>query len=229
MHRCLTILVLALAIPLSARAQTTPATTGTTTTTTTTAATTAAPQSIFSSGAPNRWVLSGFIGQNFGASTDGSSTNFGGSLSYLHHGAFGGEFLADFTPKFKMQNSAILLGERPEVNSYMANAIAAIPFHNAAGWSPYVSGGLGAVAMRLDRSPNSLNNVTEPDDTKFGGNIGGGLMGFAGIFGLRADVRYFRAFKSTDSTPSSTTNIIAGNLLNGLDFWRANVGLAIRW
>src|SRR5262249_25824233 len=118
MHRCLTIAALALAIPLSARAQTAPDPSGAATTTATAAtATTTAPQSIFSSGAPNRWVLSGFIGQNFGASTDGASTNFGGSLSYLHRGILGGEFLADFTPKFKLQNSAILLGERPEVNS----------------------------------------------------------------------------------------------------------------
>src|SRR5262245_36971708 len=120
MHRCLTMVALALAIPSSARAQTAPDTTGATTVTATTTAAattaTAAPQGMFSSGAPNRWVLSGFIGQNFGASTDGASTNFGGSLSYLHHGVLGGEFLADFTPKFKMQNAAILLGERPEVN-----------------------------------------------------------------------------------------------------------------
>jgi hypothetical protein len=54
-------------------------------------------------------------------------------------------------------------------------------------------------------------------------------MGFARNVGLRADVRCFRAFNSTDSNPSSVSNAVANNLLNGLDFWRANVGIAIRW
>jgi hypothetical protein len=230
MYRCFTMAALMLALPLAANAQT--RLDQTSTTTTTTASTSTPPQTpIYSTGTPSRWVVSGFVGQNFGAATDGTSMNFGGSLGYLAHGKVGAEVLADFAPKFQFQNSAVLLGVKPQVNSYMGNIIGAAPLGADGQWSPYVSGGLGAITLRAgtSSSDNAVENVVIPDDSKFGGNVGGGVMGFAGNVGLRADVRYFRAFHSTDNNPSSVSNAIAGNLLNGLDFWRANVGIAIRW
>jgi hypothetical protein len=66
-------------------------------------------------------------------------------------------------------------------------------------------------------------------------------MGFAGNVGVRADVRYFRGFSDdtvedalnldpgtidNDNTPGSQA---ASGILSGLDFWRANIGLAFRW
>jgi hypothetical protein len=73
--------------------------------------------------------------------------------------------------------------------------------------------------------------TTSPaNQTKFGGNIGAGVMGFAGNVGIRGDVRYYRAFNSDVSTNANTAaDVFAQNLLSGLDFWRANIGIAVRW
>jgi hypothetical protein len=55
-------------------------------------------------------------------------------------------------------------------------------------------------------------------------------MAFAGNVGIRGDVRYYRAFNSDVSTNATTAaDVFAQNLLSGLDFWRANIGIAVRW
>lgn len=59
----------------------------------------------------------------------------------------------------------------------------------------------------------------------FAVNAGGGVMGFvAPHLGVRADLRYFRAygFKLTDLET-------AGLALDRFDFWRASVGIAVKF
>jgi hypothetical protein len=181
-------------------------------------------------------MASGFIGSNFGADTNGTAVDFGGSLGYLWNGWVGGEFVAGFTPNFEVQNVALFAGEKPQVNSYMFNAVGAASLGSDGEWQPFISGGIGAVTLRSNAlnngTGNTVSNVFAPDDTRPGGNIGGGIMAFAGAWGLRADVRYFRAFNTDQALVSSgsTTAAIAGSsVLPGLDFWRANIGLAVRW
>lgn len=62
--------------------------------------------------------------------------------------------------------------------------------------------------------------------------------GVSGQWGFRADVRYFRALNNdvtnatgltTGSGSQTGPNGVFGSVLPGLDFWRANVGLAFRW
>jgi hypothetical protein len=61
--------------------------------------------------------------------------------------------------------------------------------------------------------------------------VGGGLMAFAGNVGIRGDLRFFHAFQdnrfSTDVT--APEDQFTKNLLLGLDIWRANIGVAVRW
>jgi hypothetical protein len=82
---------------------------------------------------------------------------------------------------------------------------------------------------------NQLNENFASDDTQFGGNIGFGIMGFASNVGVRADVRYFRAFgdnaleNALNLNPTTFDDNSPINILPGLDFWRANIGLAFRW
>jgi hypothetical protein len=179
----------------------------------------------------SNWIASGFVGSNFGARADSASVDFGGQLAYLYRGAIGAEFLADFAPHFRMNN--VLLADNPNVNSYMLNVIGAVPIGSEARVQPYVSGGLGGIQIRSDM----LNIVSAPigattpaNQTKFGGNIGGGVMGFAGNVGIRGDVRYYRVFNSDVSTNATTpSEVFAQNLLSGLNFWRANIGIAVRW
>jgi hypothetical protein len=180
----------------------------------------------------SRWTAAGFVGANYGASSTSSSVDFGGQVGYLFRGMIGGEFLADFAPNFNLSNA--FLADRPNVNAYMANVILAAPLGSEAQIQPYVSAGLGGVQLRsnmlaLANVPTSAQ--TEANQTRGGGDIGFGVMGFAGNVGIRGDVRYFRAFTNNTVTTTGTTaaDAFSQNLLSGLDFWRANIGIAVRW
>jgi len=163
--------------------------------------------------------------------TSNSSVDFGGQLGYLYRGVVGGEFVADFAPEFNMNNA--LLADAPNVNAYMANAVVAVPLGGSHQVQPYVSGGAGAIQLRsnvLSVASTPTSSQSAANQTKAGGDIGVGVMGFAGNFGVRGDVRYYRAFESDLATNASTTaDFFAQSLLSGLRFWRANIGLAVRW
>jgi hypothetical protein len=176
------------------------------------------------SGHQSNWIASGFVGSDFGASADNAAVDFGGSLGYLWNNAIGAEFLAGFTPNFRTQNNLILGDSRPNVNSYMLNAIGAVPLGADGQWQPFISGGLGWVQMRTDFAITPVNSNTS--DSQFGGNIGAGVMGFMGI---RGDVRYFRAFSNDSVINDSTQSGGFNSILPGLDFWRANIGVAFRF
>jgi hypothetical protein len=247
-HQWLAAAVLTVSVPALAAAQSgttgstgTSATESTNTNTTATAASTNATATTASTaavqattaddtyGPDNHWYASGFIGSNFGADANSSSFDFGGSLGYMFKSAIGAEFLAGFAPNFDMQ-SPVLLADQPEINSYMVNAIGSVPLGADGQWQPYVSGGFGAITLRSDVLGGAANNAVSatfnPDDTRFGGDIGAGVMGFVGGWGIRGDVRYFRASSGNDIT---SDNPLASSLLSGLDFWRANIGVAVRW
>jgi hypothetical protein len=225
--------VLGVAMPVWAAAQG-----GTTTGTTPTPTTTSQPQTTrayfdtYSNG--SHWTLSGFVGSDFAQSVDGASVNFGGSLGYLYRGAIGAEFLAGFAPDFRLRNNLVFGSERPQVNSYMFNLMGAVPFGGDERVQPFVSAGLGAITLGSNHfnndDPDVSENTLDPDDAHFGGNIGGGIMAFMGNWGVRGDVRYFRAFKGDALTPTGNPPQDAlNNVLPGLDFWRATIGVAARW
>jgi hypothetical protein len=252
------ITLLCLALPLGAAAQTQP--TGGATQTT----------ASYASDRTSHWLASGFVGSNFGNNAASASANFGGSVGYLWRDRFGAEVDMGFTPNFDLQNNFFGLGVTPQVNTYMANAIFSTSYGPDHQWQPFVSGGVGALSLR---SGLDSTITRDPNDSRFAGNIGGGLMGFVGKWGFKADVRYFRAAGSynagaattpnpepspTNPSPSPapgpyglTTGSMAGvnssapaavnvgndravptfaeAALQGLHFWRANVGLAYRW
>lgn len=159
--------------------------------------------------------------------------DFGGQVGYLYRGVVGGELLADFAPKFELNNARF--ADMPNLNTYMANAVLALPLGDEHRVQPYVSAGFGAVQLRsnilgIAGFPSSAQ--TSASATSGGGDIGFGLMGFAGNVGIRGDVRYFRAFTNdniTSVTGSTAADIFSQNVLSGLDFWRANIGVAVRW
>lgn len=152
----------------------------------------------------SRWIVSGFVGSNFGRNADPSSGDFGGSIGYLWKSRFGAEFDTGFTPSFQLQSNFFGLGIKPQINSYMANAIAAVPLGPDASWQPYVSGGAGAISL-MSGNDGEAANFLDPNGTKFGGNIGGGVMGFAGSWGFKADVRYYRAAGAYQTSLSNFT------------------------
>jgi len=195
--------------------------------------------------ARSHWLASGFVGSNFGSanndlvSVDRSrSFDWGGQVGYLWRGVLGGEFLANFTPSLGINTIGVLF-DNPNVSSYMANAVAALPLGAQAQFQPYISAGLGGIQMKF---PNGIigsgivvngvvTNVTTSSVSQTGGgsNIGGGIMAFAGKIGVRGDARYFHAnsFSSFDAT--SFTNLVTQSLLSDLNFWRADIGVAFQW
>jgi opacity protein-like surface antigen len=183
------------------------------------------------------WTATGFVGAYFGSGGDASSANdvneswtYGGQISRMW-GFVGAEFLADFAPKYKIES--LFLSEHPEVNSYMANAIARWGTHFQDHFEPYVSGGVGGIQMHTSFLPlTAISGATDNAKvyrTRFGWNIGAGGYAFAGrTIGLRADVRYFKA-TTTDTFTGTAVQNATDALLSGIDFWRANIGVAFRW
>jgi hypothetical protein len=182
-------------------------------------------------------------------SSSGSSVDYGGEIGYLWHSIAGAEFLAGFTPNFHLENTLIETGTTPNVNTYMVNAIGVVPIGGDANVQPFISGGFGAITMRgltamstmvgtttTTTGGSAVSAVFDPNESHAGGDIGGGIMAFMGGWGVRGDIRYFRAFGNTTSsntttatTGNTTTTASTINLLPGLNFWRANIGLAFRW
>jgi len=199
----------------------------------------------------SHWTATGFVGASFNSSNDslftdtsGSSVDFGGEIAYLWRGVVGPEFLANYSPSFKMNNP--LLTDDPKVLSYMFNAIGALPLGAGGHFTPYVSGGYGGVTARADvlglsfpltgLTPFLLDddtalglNTTSSTETKWGPNIGAGLMVFAGHVGVRGDVRYFRTPTLNSFSSSTPAGQFTETLVSGLRYWKANVGLAFMW
>jgi opacity protein-like surface antigen len=202
------------------------------------------------------WMVSGFIGTNFGSgrnntidlsviedlnSNNSTSVNFGGQVAYLGRGVIGGEFLADFSPGLGIFNN-ILFDRAPDVNSYMFNLIAVAPFGHAHSYDPYVSGGIGVVTLNstiFTVDPTLAQNVnligTESvSGSRFGWDLGGGVMAWSEKnWGFRGDVRYYRT-SSNNTDVLDLNNIGDGSVfsrveLSGISFWKANAGLAFRW
>jgi len=213
----------------------------------------------------SHWLVSGFVGSNFAMNASPSSADFGGSIGYLFKDKVGAELVTGFTPNFQHQSAFFGLGITPQGNNYMGNVIGALPLGADAAWVPYVSGGAGAISLDATLADTD-GNAVKLSSSRFGGDIGAGVMGFRGNWGFKADVRYFRttgAYNSggatssspvTTPTPSPSTTptpspgpyaarlpasaavspgtdagSLGNNLLAGLAFWRANIGVAFRW
>jgi hypothetical protein len=91
-----------------------------------------------------------------------------------------------------------------------------------------VYGALGLGDLYLNVT--SLANIVVPNPASFSTNYftinaGGGVMGFfSGHFGVRGDLRYYRAFGFKISDLQS-----AGLTLDRFDFWRADIGLVAKF
>jgi hypothetical protein len=189
----------------------------------------------------SHWLASGFVGANFGSgnndffSADRSrSFDWGGQIGYLWRGVVGGEFLANFTPSFGFETTGLVV-DNPHVNSYMVNAVGALPLGAQGQFQPYVSGGFGAIQMRFANGiagslVNGLADLTTSSVSQTGGgyDVGGGILLFAGKVGVRGDARYYHANSITPDATNLTNRVIQG-LLSDLNFWRADIGVAFQW
>jgi hypothetical protein len=213
-----------------------------------------APVAINKEAAP-MWIVTGFIGSSFSVSSSNQtplinallSTNTtdgglagGAQLARFWGGYLGAELLADFGVS---QTTSLFLSTDPNVNSYMLNAIVKAPFGGVGRFEPYISGGLGAISMRSSTftvvgSTTITGNLVptlstvNTTQTKFGTDIGAGFFAFANKWGIRGDVRHYRASTfDQDKLQNGPTfaDDYTQSLLSGLTFWRANLGVAYRW
>jgi hypothetical protein len=182
----------------------------------------------------SHWLASGFVGAGFHAKGDSptieedtGSVALGGQAAWLWKGIVGPEFLFEWQPTFDV-NSAFIDGNA-HVLSYMANAIGAIPLGADGQVQPYISGGYGRIQMGADIfSADGTSHSNQ--NSKWGGNIGGGIMAFAGTrFGVRGDIRYYRANSDDTLSGGSPADRFVESLVSGLDFWRATGGVSVRW
>ncbi len=176
----------------------------------------------------NYSIVSGSFGGAFGGDTEDGSFGFDGSYDYLHNAAYGFELLGTFTPDLDLNTAGAVTAGDTQVNTYMFNAIGAIPLGLDDNWLPFVSGGVGAITLRNDLDLGLDTDVLLIDDNQFGGNIGFGLMGFYNQIGLRADVRYFRGFDADDA-PDALDLDALNDLTENVSFWRSTVGVSFRW
>ena len=176
------------------------------------------------------WLFTPFIGANFGGSAkfigiDGDFTgefeqklNYGASLAWMGHGAFGFELDFGYSPNFFGADDASsfeLVGDG-NVTTLMGNLIVGAPL---GGVRPYASGGVGLIKARVDDVGQFFEEV---DSSNFGFNVGAGVMAFFNdSIGIRGDIRYFRTIgDSSDGIELS---------LGDFDFWRASAGVTFRF
>jgi len=83
---------------------------------------------------------------------------------------------------------------------------------------PYVLGGIGLIKTHVDLTTSSLLTC---DNSSLGWDAGGGVMIFLGEhFGVRADLRYIRAFQDMTAQGLGTTK---------LNYGRAGVGIVLKF
>jgi len=105
----------------------------------------------------------------------------------------------------------------------------ALPFGTKTRYAPYASGGIGAMYLRGHLTDQFGNEESFQQRSAFAWNYGVGAAGYYGHWGLRGDVRYYRATSDGENPDFSTPHEVARGLLSGLTYWRWNLGLAARW
>jgi hypothetical protein len=182
----------------------------------------------WSSKASADFLFTPFVGTTFAGDTtlldlDVGATSakhwtFGGSAAWLSDQILGAE--ADFamTPGFFQNSSGAGLVVSSRVTTLTGNIIAALPLSvTRESLRPYLTGGLGL----LRATAEDLIGLNE------GGNwvglqIGGGAIGFINDrTGVRFDLRHSRSL-SRDTT-------LLGERKSKLSFWRATVGVTVRY
>lgn len=194
---------------------------------------------VFLAGSPSRasadWLLTPFIGANFGGNADfGAFDDFddeferrvdmGASLGWMGAGIVGFEVDFGWSPNF-FENTVgpgnFEFGDS-SVMTLMGNVLVGVPIGGQTGFGirPYGSGGAGLIRGQIDGD----GFFDDLDSNNFGFNVGAGVHGFfSDNIGIRGDIRYFRTL--TEEEPEDAFDLG----LSDFDFWRATVGLTIRF
>jgi Outer membrane protein beta-barrel domain len=194
----------------------------------------ATTQATYAGATVSHWLASGFVGGGFDANGDSpnidsnsGSVALGGQVGYLWHGIVGPEFLFEWAPNFNAFESSLISSDT-NMTSYMANAIATYPLGADGQFLPFASGGYGRIRASADVEGIG-GNTASASNGEWGWNVGGGLMAFASSrWGVRGDVRWYKANTDDNFNGTPGENLIQG-LISGLSYWRATGGVSFRW
>lgn len=185
------------------------------------------------------WIITPFVGWNFGGSADVNNSvagvsfenkfehkiNYGLSLSQMGAGIIGWDIDFGYSPNFfeagTASNNAFDFTNDSNVTTLTGNVIVGAPLGGHGGSiRPYAVGGVGLIRTNVQDAGEFFDVQTKND---FGFDLGAGVMGFvAQNVGIRGDVRYFRSFNGSEDNPT-------GLGLSGFHFWRGSVGVAFKF
>jgi hypothetical protein len=195
-----------------------------------------APAPVIQEETYGHWIATGFVGVNmtmnvdFAESDDSDPTlSYGGQIAYMWRSRAGVEAIADLGPAPGLDSVGFVIapGGSRHVNAYMLNFIGGLPIGGHGRFQPYGSVGMGKIQFSGDVIDQN-GFIANESETRWGWNAGVGTAAFYGHWGVRGDVRYYRAH-GDDPENLDTTTDVAKSLLTGLSFWRANAGLAFRF
>ena len=171
-----------------------------------------------------------FAGINFGGRAgdaladafEAKRFDWGVSFAFMGGGILGMEAEIAHSPDFygrtDLGNSSVLTAT--------GNLLIGIPFggQQGLGFRPYVVAGVGVIRSNVDGVGSGISD----SENDVAWNAGGGAMFFFGDhIGLRADVRYFRTFKSVAF--DVIDDLLDRHRNERVDFGRASAGLVLRF
>ena len=172
------------------------------------------------------WFITPFIGLKFAGDTNlvdlesGASNTkltLGAIASWINAGVLGFEADVGYSPRFFERSSGALVA-RSHVITVMGNFVLSVP-QEITGDSlrPFVSGGAGWMRIGID----DVAGLLPVKSNLFGINVGGGATGrLTDVSSLRFELRYFKSITNDEEAVREGTS---------LSFWRAGVGLTLRY
>ncbi len=166
------------------------------------------------------WLITPYLGTAFGGDTSSQHVTYGASAAWMSHGIVGVEFDGSIAPDLLDEDDGVILGiADSNVTTLMGSLVIGAPL-GAPGVRPYAVAGAGLIRSRV----SDADDIFDIDENSFGINVGGGVHAFVREnIGIRADVRYFRGVRDTDTSDDVDLE------LGSFDFWRASVGATFRF
>jgi hypothetical protein len=182
---------------------------------------------LLASNAAADWLFTPFLGVTFAPHTalldleqSAGSTKgvYGISVSLLTHGLFGVEGDFGYSPRFfERGGRSVVSGSN--VTTLMGNVVVAVPLSvTRESLRPYATGGVGLIHA----ASAGVADILGVDRNLLGYDFGGGAIGmFDPNVGLRFDLRRFQTVHEVENPVTFARS--------RLSFWRATVGVTIRY
>ena len=174
------------------------------------------------------WLISPFVGLSLARETTflnleagaASRMTLGASITLISDGILGVEADVAHTPKFFEGDDPLGVVLSSRVTTVSGNVVLAAPLAlTRESLRPYLLGGLGLIQARS----KDLAAVFPVNEDRLGLSVGAGAIGFVSErTGLRFDVRHIKAI-------SGASGLFPRPGVSRLSFWRATVGLTIRY